>query len=252
MQPPLGARRPNRGGPSNPGIGGQPLVPLLDAFVKSAAQAREQPQQDREDCGRQRSPRKADGGRPDTELLSRGGDDFDQAIPYLSGVLRARPANGPGVLVRHDAQDTVVVNEFAVRLAIADCEACGVEVGVTNELIQALGHQSRALGRVHAADAAMNPDDFLPAVDDGHAFLGSRLHSKGTLREGARGEHTPQDHETCRSDSARSTAHRRVPADSRTIGEQCATLMLEVGPTGVMSEVRQDCPRVVRSVTNMR
>ena len=233
MQPRLGACRPNRRGASNSGIGGQPLVPGLDVCVESAAQAREEPQQDREHRGRQCSPCKADGGRPDAELLSRCADDFDQAIPYLSGVLRPRPSHSPGVLVRNDAHDTVAVYEFTVRLAIADGEARGVEVGVTNELIQALGRQSRALGGCHAANAAMDPNDLLTAVDDRHAALRRWLRRLGAaLREGARGEHAPQEHETCRSDGARSagaqTGPKRFEDHRRTICNSCAHESVEL------------------------
>ena len=67
----------------------------------------------------------------------------------LSGILRPRPANGPGVFVGNGAEHPIVEHQFAVRLAIADGEACGVEVEVTNELIQAFGRNpARSAGPI--------------------------------------------------------------------------------------------------------
>ena len=193
---------PSRGGSSHSGIGRQPLVPRVDTCVDPAAEAREQPQQGRQDRGRERSPRQADGDRPDAELLSGAGDDLDQPIPYLLGRTprRGRPAACASSSVMTPRTRSSYTSSLKVSLCLTS-DACGIEAGVANELIEALGRKSRALGGSEAAHAAIDPDDLLPAVDDRHAALGGRLRRRGAaLRESANREDAPQEHEARRGD----------------------------------------------------
>ena len=84
---------------------------------------------------------------------------------------------------------------------MSESDVCGIEAGVANELIEALGCKSRALDGSEVAHAAIDPDDLLPAVDDRHAALGGRLRRRGAaLCESANGEDEPHEHEARRGD----------------------------------------------------